>query len=169
MNKTKNMAFAVVAIFLVSVFSGCVGNNETKLEPKAEGKALYDYITKGNNYKNWDMWPGKGELYPKSPGSPHGDLLTTYVSDDAFTAIQGKKGSLPDESIVVKENYNANKTLIALSVMYKEDGYDAANNDWFWASYGPDGSVRAEGKVKGCIDCHGSKKDNDYIFAGPLK
>lgn len=169
MVKVKNLAYTVLVIFLVSVLLGCVGTTETKLEPKAEGKPLYDYISKENNYKNWNKWPGKGELYPRSPGSPHGDFLTTYVSDNAFSAIQSKKGILPDESIIVKENYDANKTLAALTVMYKEDGYDPGNNDWFWAKYGTDGSVQAEGKVKACIDCHSQKKDSDYTFSGPLK
>lgn len=172
MKKVKKATYTVLVIFLASVFLGCVGTKETKitsLEPKAEGKALYDYITKGNDYKNWNKWPGKGELYPRSPGSPHGDLLTTYVSDRAFSAVQGKEGSLPDESIVVKENYDGNKKLDALTVMYKEKGYDTEHNDWFWAKYGTDGSVQAEGKVEMCNDCHGQKKDNDYVFSSPLK
>lgn len=169
MTKTKNVAYTVLFILLASFFLGCVSTKDEKLEPKAEGKALYNYITIGNNYKNWNKWPGTGELYPRSPGSPHGDFLTTYVSNDALSAIQGKKGSLPDESIVVKENYDANKNLAALTVMYKENGYDPQNNDWFWAKYGTDGSVQAEGKVQDCIGCHGRQKDNDYTFTGSLK
>jgi Cytochrome P460 len=169
MAKIKNVTYTVLVIFLASVFLGCVSTKETKLEPKAEGKALYDYITTGNSYKDWNKWPGKGELYPRSPGSPHGDFLTTYVSDNALSAIQDKKGILPDESIIVKENYDANKKLAALTVMYKEEGYDPGHNDWFWAKYGIDGSVQAEGKVQACIDCHGTKKDNDFTFSSPLK
>ncbi|VVB84404.1 Cytochrome P460 [uncultured archaeon] len=114
---------------------GCIGTKETKSEPKAEGKALYNYITAGNNYKNWNKWPGTGEFYPKSAGSPHGD-----VND---------------------------KALAALTVMYKEKGYDPAHNDWFW--YSPTGEVQAEGKVGMCNDCHGKQKDNDYTFTGTLK
>ena len=167
MSGLKNIAFIVLALLLVSFFSGCVSTTEQKAEPKADGKALYTYITKDNNYKNWKMWPGKGELYPGT--EPHGALLTTYVIDNAFSAIEGKKGSLPEESIIVKENYSPDKKLGAITVMYKEKGYDAEHNDWFWAKYTPDGKIDAEGKVKACYDCHGQRKDNDYIWTGDIK
>ncbi|MFA4958180.1 MAG: hypothetical protein WC556_14525 [Candidatus Methanoperedens sp.] len=39
MAKIKNVVSAVLVIFLASFFLGCVGTKETKLEPKAEGKA----------------------------------------------------------------------------------------------------------------------------------
>jgi len=167
MSKIKNMTFIVLAIIFSSIFLGCIGSKETKLEPKADGKALYDYITKGNNYKSWEKWPGKGELYPGK--EPHGSFLTTYVTDNALSAISGKKGSMPDESIIVKENYSPDKKLAAITVMYNETGYDAEHNDWFWVKYEPDGKIDAQGKVQGCIDCHGQKKDNDYIWTGDIK
>ncbi len=131
MVKIKNIVYTILAIFLVSVLLGCVGQREAGLEPRAEGKALYDYITAGNNYKNWNKWPGLGEFYPRSPGSAHSDLLTTYVSDNAFSAIQDKKGILPEESIVVKENYDSNRTLMALTVMYNGQRKD---NDYIFSS-----------------------------------
>jgi len=89
--------------------------------------------------------------------------------------IEGKKGILPDESIIVKENFGPDKKLAAITVMYKEKGYDPAHNDWFWAKYQPDGTIDAEGKVKGCIDCHGLPKDifkdktNDYVWSSDLR
>ncbi|HLB71164.1 MAG: cytochrome P460 family protein [Candidatus Methanoperedens sp.] len=177
MEKTKNIVYILAGIFLVSLFLGCVGTKETKLEPRADGKALYDYITVGNNYKTWKMWPGTGEMYPRStekPSEPHGVFLTTYVSDNAYSDIVAKKGILPDESIIVKENYDADKKLAALTVMYKEKGYDPEHNDWFWVKYQPNGTIDAQGKVKGCIDCHDLPKDmfkdksNDYIWSGDL-
>lgn len=59
--------------------------------------------------------------------------------------------------------------LKALTVMYKVKGYDAEHNDWFWASYLPDGEIVAEGMVKECNDCHGQRKDNDYIMTDEIK
>ncbi len=53
--------------------------------------------------------------------------------------------------------------------MYKVSGYNPAANDWFWAKYTPDGKIEAEGKIEGCINCHGKKRTNDFIFTGPLK
>jgi len=113
------------------------------------------------------MWPGKTALYPGT--LPHGALLTTYVNDVAYKAIRAKKGKLPNGSIVVKENYMPDKSLAALTVMYKVKGYNSEANDWFWAKYMPDGKIEAEGKVDMCIGCHGMKKWNDYVLTAPLK
>lgn len=175
MLEMKTIAYAVLAIFVVSIFLGCVSAPQ-KTELKADGKSVFDFITK-ENYKNWKKWPGTGEMYPRStekPSEPHGAFLTTYVNDDTYAAIEGKKGILPEESIIVKENYDADKKLAAITVMYKEKGYDPAHNDWFWAKYQPNGTIDAEGKVEGCIDCHGLPKDifkdktNDYIWSSDL-
>jgi hypothetical protein len=113
------------------------------------------------------MWPGKTALYKGT--EPHGVLLTTYVNGAALKAIEGKKGSLPVGAIVAKENYMPDKKLAAITVMYKVKGYNPQAGDWFWVKYLPDGKIEAEGKVDMCIGCHGSKKENDYVFTGPLK
>lgn len=42
MSGLKNIAFIVLALLLVSFFSGCVGTTEQKAEPKADGKALHN-------------------------------------------------------------------------------------------------------------------------------
>ncbi len=142
-------------------------------QSKANGTVLYNYITNESNYKQWQLWPGTTQLYPGKP--PHGAFLTTYVSDDAFSSLEAKEGSLPDGSIIVKENYMPDKTLAALTVMYKEAGYDPQNNDWFWAKYAPNGTVQAEGKIAGCITCHIQPKAqfgnqvNDYVFTSNLQ
>ena len=135
--------------------------------PGASGAALRDYLQKQDYQKNWKMWPGLGAFYPGQ--SPHGALLTTYVNNVALKAIRGKKGKLPNGSIVAKENYSADKKYLALTVMYKIKGYDPQAGDWFWTKYAPDGKVQGEGKIGGCINCHKRKKSNDFIFSGPLK
>jgi len=134
---------------------------------EASGAALWDHLKKMDYTKKWMMWPEKTALYKGT--EPHGVLLTTYVNRRAYRAIMTKKGMLPNGSIVVKENYSPDKTLMAITVMYKVRGYNPQAGDWFWAKYAPDGKIEAEGKVEGCISCHGKKKDNDYIFTGPLK
>jgi len=165
MLRVKHIAYILSALVLVFALAGCIAPEESK--PKPEGKALYDYITKESNYLSWKLWPGKGKLYAGT--EPHGALLTTYVTDNAFSAIEGKQGSMPYGSIVVKENYMPDKTLAAVTVMYKVKGYDAEHNDWFWLKYAPDGKIDAEGKVDMCYGCHGANKGNDYIFTGVLK
>jgi hypothetical protein len=135
--------------------------------PATDGKALWAYLTGGKYQEKFALWPGKGKLYQGK--EPHGALLTTYVNAKALEAIDGKKGVMAPGSIVVKENYKPDKTLAATTVMFKADKYNPEANDWFWAKYAPDGSIQKEGKVGGCIGCHGQVKDNDYLFTGKLK
>jgi hypothetical protein len=63
----------------------------------------------------------------------------------------------------------SDKKLVAITVMYKVKGYNPEAGDWFWAKYGPDGKIAAEGKVNSCIECHGAKKANDFIHTAALK
>ncbi|MDA0525291.1 cytochrome P460 family protein [Methanococcoides alaskense] len=165
-----------ILLILISAFMviGCTGYDSGDQEPVPEngGEAqpnaaeLYEQITQEDNYKEWGIWPGFVEL---SEGKDiHGELITIYVSDNAFTAIEDKEDVMPDGSIIVKEGYNPDEELERVLVMYKVKDYDPENNDWFWALYSPQGEVTTEGKVAGCIDCHSANEDNDYLFTGDL-
>jgi len=134
--------------------------------PGPDAGKLNEYIIRYDPYRAWDMWPGKGKLYKGT--EPHGALLTTFVNYTASYSINKKKG-LTDGSIIVKENYTADKKFVALTVMYKIKGYNPEGGDWFWVKYLPDGKVEASGKVKVCIDCHAKQKDNDYLFTGKVQ
>ena len=161
--------FAVITGTICIILSGAIGLSlagGTDL-PAAKGKAVYDYITKTNPYQNWTLFPGKGKLYKGA--HPHGALLTTYVSPNALEAIHNRSGLLPDDSFIIKENYRPDKTLAAVTVMYRVKGYDADAGDWFWAKYAADGKITKEGKVSGCINCHAAVINNDWIFTGPVK
>ena len=162
----------LISILMISIIGVGVAQKGNMNDTKANGKTLYNYITKENNYKKWKMWPGTGALYPGT--EPHGALLTTYVTNATFSAIEARSDILPYDSIIVKENYMPDKTLAAITVMYKEADYDPSNNDWFWAKYMPNGTIAAEGKVQMCINCHKQPKEkygnqiNDYIFTSNL-
>jgi hypothetical protein len=131
--------------------------------PGANGKAVYKYITVEDSYKKWALWPEKGKFYKGK--TPHGAFLTTYINDNARFSIKAGEPML-NGSLIVKENYTAEKKFTALSVMYKINGYNPPAGDWFWIKYGPDGTVLTEGIVSDCIKCHSAKKNNDYIFTG---
>ncbi len=112
---------------------------------------------------------------------PHGAVLTNSTSELTMGDHTG--------TIIVKKNFggegvsidsvkaDAAKYLKAVTVMYKrEAGYDADNQDWFWAKFKADGSLDknpkgmqlagrvAKGKPKGCIACHQAAPGGDYIF-----
>ena len=69
----------------------------------------------GENYReDWEMWPGKEAFYKGK--EPHGVLLTTYVNDTAYEAIENKEGKMPSGAIIIKENYMPDKTLESMQM-----------------------------------------------------
>jgi hypothetical protein len=129
--------------------------------PAPDGKTLWTYITEVNPYQGWAIWPGYMELAEGQ--SPHGAWLRVYANGVAMKAAREGKDMMPDGAIIVKDNYAEDKkTLAAITPMYRVKGYNPEGGDWFWVKYGPDGEVMAEGKVKGCIDCH--KAADDWRF-----
>jgi hypothetical protein len=134
--------------------------------PDTTGAAVWSYLEAADYRANWELWPGKGELYTGQ--EPHGALLTTYLNRAAHAALTGMAGSMPAGAIIVKENYMPDRTLAAITVMYKVEGYDSANNDWYWVKRLADGTIEVQGRGAGCIGCHSAQQGNDYIFTGSL-
>jgi hypothetical protein len=133
--------------------------------PGADADALWQYITKTSPYEKWEFWPGYDGIYPGK--SPHGAFLKLYANTPAIEAARAGK-PMPDGAILVKENYGKDKkSLMAVTPMYKIDGYNPDGGDWYWAKYKADGTVEAAGQPKGCISCHSVKKDSDWLFTEP--
>ena len=111
-------------------------------------------------------------------GPPHGQVREVI------------EGMIDGKRVIVKRNYYGKgitvnsvakdraKYLKSITIMAKrEKGYDADNNDWFWAKYAPDGTIMknpkgmalagrvAKGKPVGCIACHASASGGDLVFA----
>lgn len=132
--------------------------------PADSGK-VWTHITECNPYLGWGTWPGYPGIYPGK--SPHGAFLKLYANGIALKAAREGK-PMPNGAIIVKENYGKDqKTLMAITPMYKVKGYNPDAADWFWAKYAPDGTVAKSGKVKGCIDCHRTQEDKDWLFTTP--
>jgi len=133
--------------------------------PPAKGGDFWTYITKIDPYQKWETYPGYPGIYPGK--SPHGKYLKLFANPAAQKAL--KEGRpMPEGAIIIKENYGKDqKTLMAITPMYKVNGYNPDGGDWFWAKYGPNGKVMASGKPKGCIKCHGVNKDSDWLFTRP--
>lgn len=156
----------IFGFFLIASAIHELAPSETQVPlPGSDAGKLNEYITKYKPYTEWNLWPGKGKLYKGT--EPHGALLTTFVNDTAYYSLKGKKG-MADGSIIAKENYSSDKQFKALTVMYKIKGYNPEGGDWFWAKYSISGKAEVSGKVKACIECHGKKKNNDYIMTGDI-
>jgi hypothetical protein len=134
--------------------------------PTTEGNDVINYLNK-SNYQNWQLWPGKTRHYKNS--TRHGTFLTTYVSKDAYNAIEKKKDKIPNGGFIVMESYSQDMSLLNVNVMYKESGYSPGTGDWFWLKYVPGDTINTEGKATDCIDCHAVKRNNDWLYTGPLK
>jgi hypothetical protein len=154
------------------ITAGRPGANRTEM-PATTGASVWEHIRAKDYTVKWAMWPGRDELYEGQ--EPHGMLLTTYVNDIALAGINDKSGNLAEGSIIVKENYTPDEELAAITVMYKVAGFNTDHHDWFFAKFLPNGTLDAapdgtamEGTVAACQACHSTKKDNDYIFTGPV-
>lgn len=125
----------------------------------ADASALWAYITKGSDYTKWDYWPDHQGLQEGS--APHAPQHKVFVNAAGLSA---KKPPVNNGAVIVKENIGNDNQLKALTVMLKVKGYNPDAGDWFWAKYSPTGEVAKSGKVEGCINCHSSVEDNDWIF-----
>ncbi|MBW6509026.1 MAG: cytochrome P460 family protein [Desulfuromonadales bacterium] len=166
MKKNNRYLSAMVLISLFVLPSSFAFANGSSL-PSTDAGEVYNYLTKESPYQTWSLFPGTQKMYKGQ--SPHGALITTYVSADVKQAIETGKGKLPDGGFIVKENYMPDGTLDAITIMYRVKGYNPDGGDWFWAKYGSGGRVDAAGKEAMCVGCHAAVKDNDWVFVGPIK
>jgi hypothetical protein len=127
--------------------------------PGPDAKALWNYISKGSPYTGWSYWPDHQGL--QEGNAPHAPLHKIFVNS---IGLKTEKTPTDFGTIVVKENIGNDKNLKALTVMYKVKDYNPDAGDWFWAKYSPSGDIAKSGKVQGCIQCHTSVEDNDYLF-----
>jgi len=188
----KTKIAIISAIGLGIVLAACSSyKSAPKPAPKMAKKSMMPFSDPVSVSYSQNLWSamksakvvgaGSKNPAPYKGAHPHGAVLTTATSS---MNIGGHKGKL-----IVKKNYggpgvsNATvaaspaKYLKAVTVMYqRETGYDADNQNWFWAKYKPDGSLFknpkgmqlagrvAKGKPAGCIACHKVAPGGDYIF-----
>lgn len=147
--------------------SSAMNRGSATMAPAETFESKFWRFLKGANYTQWAPAPGKNDdTYAGE--SPHGAYLRMYLNRKAA----GRPDELPVGSVIVKENYGPDqKTLAAVTVMYRAADYDPMNGNWYWIKYNPDGSVaskngkRLGGRVGGCIECHSSAGGDDYVFA----
>ena len=157
--------FALVIVLVAALIFAKTTSRAGEGLPLPEGEKFWTYITKTDPYLGWGFWPGHYGMYPGK--SPHGAYLKIYANGVALKAAREGK-SMPNGAILVKENYGKDKkTLMAVTPMYKVKGYNPDAGDWFWAKYEPTGKALKSGKVKGCIDCHRTQEDKDWLFTTP--
>lgn len=163
---------AFLALFMAVAITACqygkepVSGTPPEGFPAPDGKAFWTYISVTSLYTKWSFWPGYEGIYEGK--SPHGAYLRLYANDIAINAAKAGHKTMPNGAIIIKENYGKDKmTLMAITPMYKVTGYNPEGGDWFWGKYSPSGKVEKAGKPKGCVDCHGAVKADDWLFSKP--
>ncbi len=123
--------------------------------------------------------PNRIHVQPFEGNEPHGSIqqvLGTTITVDGRSARAIVKVNHGGPDVDVQAVYdNPNEFLGAYTVMFKrENGYDAENQNWFWAKYGPTGELDKnpkgamiagrfmKGADKGCIACHAAAGGDDF-------
>ncbi len=175
----RKVSLIALFVFLTAglILSGCgkkAPEEGADLQKPAEMKSdrelardLYSMVKGvGEDYKTWSLWPGHTEF--ESANSPHGKLFSTYLNDTAVIDLNAGNSQFSDGAVIVKDNYDENKQLASVTVMYKIKGYSAETGDWFWAKFTPDWQPETMGKITACIECHAQNSANDYIMTAKM-
>ena len=172
--------FASIASAQQSRRSKATINEIVDTQDKPFEDQFWKYLI-GNNYKNWSPGPEQtGDFYTGQ--NPHGALLKMYLNRTAA----GRTQDFPMGSVIILENYRADKSLKTISVMYRTDGFNPQGNDWYWIEYHPDGTVvksavasdsqiknvsldadnmqKTMGRASNCMSCHQSGEGLDFVF-----
>ena len=127
---------------------------------------FYIYLTQDTPYRSWSLWPGRERL---SPGKvPHGRFVTTYVNPAALRSVENG-GGMAFGSLIVTENYDADKKLTGLMVRLKIKGYNPPEGDWYWFQYDQGGDAVASGRLDSCINCHRTRTEKEDLTIQPIK
>lgn len=138
--------------------------------PEEFYQSFWKHLNKQDaQYKKWGSLPDKTGV--REGTDSHGDFLQTFVNKTAME----KPDTLPYGSIIVTENYDKDKKLKDISVMYRSKGADPQHGDWYWLKYRPDGSISRTsekegqkaiaGKVASCIECHSKAEGRDLVYS----
>jgi hypothetical protein len=158
MKKALITVFAWVAVAFLAAHA-----LEDKM-PGPDADEVWTYITETSPYTQWKFWDDHAGMQPGS--APHGPFHKVYVNDILYNA---GTSPVPYGSIQVKESFNNDKKMTAITIMYKVKGYNPEAGDWYWARFSTEGKGGPEGKLEMCIGCHKAKAGNDYVFVHQIK
>ncbi|MBS1985405.1 MAG: cytochrome P460 family protein [Bdellovibrionales bacterium] len=138
--------------------------------PEEFYSSFWSFIVKKDAaYNTWNVI--KPESLAEGVENPHSTISKTYASKSA--ADDPKE--FPMGSILIREDYDANRKRQSISVMYRIKDYDKDHGNWYWIKYLENGTVARgtdnkaiAGKVTTCIECHGKARGKDFVFSNDL-
>lgn len=126
-------------------------------------------VKKDAAYNTWAVI--KPDASAEGVENPHSASSKTYANK---VAAEDSKG-LPMGSILIREDYDANRKRQSISVMYRIKDYDKDHGNWYWIKYLENGTVARgtdnkpiAGKVTSCIECHGKAGGKDLVFSNDV-
>ena len=143
----------------------------TRSQPPTQKESFDERLWKYLESVCYDQWSPAGDNGDfRESSAPHGALVKTYMNRVAA----GNASNLPQGSMIIKENFSPDKKLMAITLMYKSNGFNPEAGDWYWAKFMPNGKVAQmdspmgkmaiSGRAKGCIECHGDADGDDFVF-----
>lgn len=178
--KTAAFLFGVVVLAMgwnKATFSQGSGSSRTDpprttrpQTPDEFHSSFWNHIVKKDAaYNTWDKITSDRPL--EGVENPHGTTSKTYANK---VAADDSK-SLPNGSVLVREDYDANRKRQSISVLYRVKDYDKDHGNWYWIKYLENGTVARgaddkpiAGKVGSCIECHGKAGGKDFVFSNDL-
>ncbi len=179
MNTCFKRIQAVALLVNLAILAGCERPEEVREdEPEVAvwpdmpvdttPQAVWAHLEIEDYTENWAFWPEKAAYYQGT--EPHGVLLSTYLNEAALSGLldlqnRNDEEALPFGSMIVKDNFSPDSSLVSVTIMYKAQNYNPDHNDWFWMKRLADGTVEAAGRVQGCISCHAAAAETrDYLL-----
>lgn len=163
MKKTVITLF-ILGILSISLFAG--GDSEDSTPTLSSDFADYSSWTKVNSETiTGDITGVLGLAHERSKG-----FREIYVNRIGLPVELGKSAyPFPVGSIIVKEAYK-NKSgskgaMDNLTIMVKrESEYSSEHGDWEFIMAKPDGTIKKQGRMSLCINCHARSENKDYTF-----
>lgn len=149
----KRLLVLIIVVMSVPAVSLLLAGDTTP-----DGSCLWKYITVESPYTGWEAWR---EYHESVSQRGHGAGHRVFINTSGRTS---EGSSMNNGTVIVKENIRKDKTVSAITVMHKIQGYNPSDGDWFWAKYSSTGTLLRSGKIRGCIGCHRLVKEKDFIF-----
>lgn len=124
--------------------------------------------------EDWKEYKFIGSLIITDEGHALHGIHHFYINDKGLEAfLKGRE--YPDGTIIVDSVYEIqqsdgilNEGKLAFFPVMRKNSRMKETGGWEWAAFGPDGKDLGK-NPQGCLACHESVKDSDYVFSKPLK
>jgi len=161
-----SMRFLVIALPVLFLLGSCTHESGTMgIDLELYGKA--------QNTVGFTWFANSNTLLDKSAGSGHSNPKLRTRFNEIATQMLDSNGRVvsnakfAEESVIVKELFDADNKLARYAVLYKDSNNEFADaQGWVWDYINVDGSVSetAENKGKACMGCHQQTGSIDYIL-----